>query len=586
MSEQRHRIKRQIVELTVRDGAQAERVQARMSQLQSRVIVPLIERICSELSAPGRVHRIESLQVDLGVLDLDDLEQELGARLGHALRTALAARIGEDDHASRPSGDSAAPAQARSRLELFAVFARTGTLPWWADPNQADCLQTSLQELLDHAPAELVRAMRDLAREPRALQRIASVYDDAMLAELFAALAGGEPSLRQVSLELLVLVQTSGAVSGVAWSRLRRMLWQCLLWVASLAIADVHALCKEALVRLATMAGIAYGSLLRGMHHGMHHGMDDGIKTSSIALRKMIEHLYGEVHGHDHARVRMGSDNGSSSPHERSGLAGGIEQTQDRARSASRGDQETLDQEVPAREGVRSSREQAEPGESTLARRPALLDSPAAEPPGLPRAVQGDHAPTLRQTREPERHADDNSRPLARDLTREDIEEIYISNSGLVILWPFLGHFLSHVGLMVDSLFKDEAAVLRAIALLQYLATEDPQPLEYLLPLNKILCGMEPAEVFEPGLPVSTEEAEECTQLLSAAIEHAPVLRTMSVPGLRSSFLLREGVLKNRDGAWLLQVERKTHDVVLDRFPWSFAWVKLPWMQAPLRVEW
>ncbi len=39
-------------------------------------------------------------------------------------------------------------------------------------------------------------------------------------------------------------------------------------------------------------------------------------------------------------------------------------------------------------------------------------------------------------------------------------------------------------------------------------------------------------------------------------------------------------------GTWLLRVERVSYDVVLDRFPWGLGWVKLPWMEAPLYVEW
>jgi hypothetical protein len=45
-------------------------------------------------------------------------------------------------------------------------------------------------------------------------------------------------------------------------------------------------------------------------------------------------------------------------------------------------------------------------------------------------------------------------------------------------------------------------------------------------------------------------------------------------------------VLSARDGAWLLRVQRETYDVVLDRFPWSITWVKLPWMNTLLRVAW
>ena len=60
----------------------------------------------------------------------------------------------------------------------------------------------------------------------------------------------------------------------------------------------------------------------------------------------------------------------------------------------------------------------------------------------------------------------------------------------------------------------------------------------------------------------------------------------MSAEGLRGTFLWRKGVLSSRDGAWLLRVERESYDLVLDRFPWSFEWIKLPWMKAALRVEW
>ena len=41
-----------------------------------------------------------------------------------------------------------------------------------------------------------------------------------------------------------------------------------------------------------------------------------------------------------------------------------------------------------------------------------------------------------------------------------------------------------------------------------------------------------------------------------------------------------------RDGSWLLRVERRGYDLVLDRFPWAFDWLKLPWMEMAMRVEW
>jgi hypothetical protein len=174
--------------------------------------------------------------------------------------------------------------------------------------------------------------------------------------------------------------------------------------------------------------------------------------------------------------------------------------------------------------------------------------------------------------------------PLSLSLA--EAEELYVDNAGLVILWPFLTHFFARLGLLDGKQFQDTAAQQRAVGLLQVLATAQATFPEYLLPLNKVLCGLEPTDLVEFGPPLTEAEAAEGEDLLRAIIVQAPILREMSPAGLRGTLLLRAGVLRSRDGAWLLQVERETYDIVLDRFPWGWAWVKLPWMETPLRVEW
>lgn len=183
-----------------------------------------------------------------------------------------------------------------------------------------------------------------------------------------------------------------------------------------------------------------------------------------------------------------------------------------------------------------------------------------------------------------ERPLKKEARPL--ESVFNEPEEAYVENAGLVLLWPFLQRFFSQLELLEDKQFKDAEAAQRAVGLLQYLATEDASGPEYLLPLNKVLCGMKPEDEFDFGSPLSETERDECMRLLEAVIEHASVLRNMSIEGLRGTFLLRKGILDSRDGAWLLRVERESYDVVLDRFPWAFNWVKLAWMTAPMCVEW
>ena len=166
-------------------------------------------------------------------------------------------------------------------------------------------------------------------------------------------------------------------------------------------------------------------------------------------------------------------------------------------------------------------------------------------------------------------------------------EGLILGNAGLVILWPFLAGLFERLGLAYEKKIVDENARQRGVALLHYLATGDASPPpEYLLPLNKLLCGMEQEAVFELDTPLTEAETAACDDFLTAVIAQAPILHDMPIAGLRGNFLLRAGMLQVKYGLWLLRVERETHDVVLDRFPWGFQWVRLPWMEEPLQVEW
>ena len=52
-------------------------------------------------------------------------------------------------------------------------------------------------------------------------------------------------------------------------------------------------------------------------------------------------------------------------------------------------------------------------------------------------------------------------------------------------------------------------------------------------------------------------------------------------------FLTRAGQLSvDAEGDWLLRVEPRTVDILLDQLPWGISMIKLPWMSRLMRVEW
>ncbi|NEQ87206.1 MAG: hypothetical protein F6K26_46415 [Moorea sp. SIO2I5] len=167
-----------------------------------------------------------------------------------------------------------------------------------------------------------------------------------------------------------------------------------------------------------------------------------------------------------------------------------------------------------------------------------------------------------------------------------DSDEIYIYNAGLILLWPFLNRFFVKIGLVQDKIFINTISAQQAALLLQYLVDNSTEIPEHSLPLNKILCGIDLLEPIDPNLEITEQERAECENLLSAVIQNWSILKNTSIEGFRTAFLQRNGIVRVRDGSWLLQVERKTYDILLDRIPWSIRVVKLPWMDNILYVEW
>ena len=173
-------------------------------------------------------------------------------------------------------------------------------------------------------------------------------------------------------------------------------------------------------------------------------------------------------------------------------------------------------------------------------------------------------------------------------INEAEDKSIYITNAGIIILHPFLQNFFNSAGLTDADNFKNEISKQKAVHLLQYLATGQQQLPEYIMPLNKILCGIANEEHIDRFIKLEDTELKEADELLAAVLSHWAALKNTSATALQETFLQRKGKLSfnETDSYWKLQVEKKAVDILLDKIPWGFAYIKLPWMLFPLSVEW
>jgi hypothetical protein len=124
-------------------------------------------------------------------------------------------------------------------------------------------------------------------------------------------------------------------------------------------------------------------------------------------------------------------------------------------------------------------------------------------------------------------------------------------------LLTYLPFFFKQLGLLDDGNLIDKDKKIRAVFLLHYLSTGSNEAPEYILPLNKILCGLSLDESLPSLVPLSDIEKNECNQLLSEVILNWQKIGSLSDEGLRESFLNRDAILVAESNGWKLTVERR-----------------------------
>lgn len=168
----------------------------------------------------------------------------------------------------------------------------------------------------------------------------------------------------------------------------------------------------------------------------------------------------------------------------------------------------------------------------------------------------------------------------------EHAEYYYISNAGLVILWPYLELFFERCRLLEDKKFVSNESAFRAIHLLCFLTSGEENIAEHQLIFNKVLCGFSPSTPIPLEVHLTTAEKNGAMELLNAVIQNSVILKNTSPNGFRTAFLMREGKLSATETHWLLNVKGESYDMVLEKIPWNIRTFKLSWMDKPIYTIW
>jgi hypothetical protein len=155
-----------------------------------------------------------------------------------------------------------------------------------------------------------------------------------------------------------------------------------------------------------------------------------------------------------------------------------------------------------------------------------------------------------------------------------------------VLFAPFLPMLFDRLGLLDEARRLKPEAISRARRALQLLSDFKSREAGSTDPLEKLLLGQEQRWRWSGAPADPAPDIGLLTGLVQSVVTRWAALGQTSPEGLQEAFVRRSGSLRQTEDAWRLTVEPGPFDMLLDQLPWSVGTLALPWMAAPLHVDW
>lgn len=171
----------------------------------------------------------------------------------------------------------------------------------------------------------------------------------------------------------------------------------------------------------------------------------------------------------------------------------------------------------------------------------------------------------------------------------DELEVALVSNAGLCLLSPWFPRLFAMLSYLDEEKrnFKDTASRIRALFLLQYLANpEEKNYREPELAFNRLLVALPIHVPLPKQIELTEEEKRTADSMLEGVKANWIKMNGTSVNGFRQSFIMRDGRLEQQDEKWLLTVESRVIDILLDTVPWAFRQIRFPWLKKHIQISW
>ncbi|MCL2931295.1 MAG: hypothetical protein MGG11_03070, partial [Trichodesmium sp. MAG_R03] len=318
MNKQRHIIKKQVIELNLSSQRDAFALQNEVSRIYRQKVVPLIDNLLSQSIAPDTIHRINTLDINLGNIDINNLEEDLIEKVTEQIQKQLEIEFsssikeknifdsGQKNVERSNYSDSQQERKLknlqvfkienkrRSQLEILSYFVETGMLPWWAENFSKQELEKSCDYLITDSPIQVKYIIEESLKNLRKLQRLIYQFSDVMLLKIVSLFTGDLVEfIANYNTDIKPIFEQLEQTRNIPIAKLRFQRWEGIL--LSLSPRDNTKVNKLSLVEanlllIATSNGINYTELFNSLVTKIEHLLGEGRGFKS-GLPEILESL-------------------------------------------------------------------------------------------------------------------------------------------------------------------------------------------------------------------------------------------------------------------------------------------------------
>jgi len=538
-------IQKQIIDLVVSDKNKAGFYYDDAKNLYYTELLPVIDQVLSEFSGIDQRIIIDTLYLDLGLIQAGDLKNSFKTILKKHLSEYLKANIGKPFSTSEDILYFSKNQKSRD-LEILIFYLNTGNIPWWALHEEKIEWKEIWISSLEKDTVEFYNEVKNVLNQNTGFERIISFLDDDLFFKSISVFSVYIPE--KLIIGFIRLLKSISSLNRIPVKELILVLKKSYLSILKkTAFSDFQYLKPEQLIsEFIIQVDIAFNNPVKQIIE----------EIFSIDVEKVHEYIPVKVFTSIKEFLSGLSQVNGIQFFEGAGRELKFIERQKRAEH-----KQGKKDKISVKNNKKTSSESLVPENIDTNRTGELINEQKVETVG---------EEELKKTGQ----------------ITEDENIFYIRNAGLVLLWPYLNNFFKATGILKEGKWASSESKQLAVHALQYMVNFNNQCEEHECLLPKILCGFHYNDFINIRLKLNKKISIECKELLTAVIKNWSVLKNTSVEGFRNSFLSREGKLQRTESGWKLTVQRKSFDVLLENLPWSISIIKFSWMEKPLYVEW